>query len=282
MPRDLPDSAGNWLYPEQVRRDDDGTVRNLDDGAEVEIGRSEKMSKSRRNVVDPADMIDQYGADTARLFMLSDSPPERDLEWTEGGIEGAWRYVQRLWRMVTEPAVPLSPVGDPLPTGFDGPALALRKATHKTIAAVSEDIERFRFNRAVARIRELSNTIGDFGIGSEHGSTAMREALETLVVLIGPMMPHLAEELWRRLGHSDFLCQQPWPDVDQALIAEDNVVIAVQVNGKKRATVEIAIDSDQASVEATALAEPNVVASIAGKPVRKVIVVPNRIVNVVV
>ena len=276
------DSEGNWLFPEQVARNDDGTLRRLDDGTEVRIGRSEKMSKSRRNVVDPADMIDQYGADTARLFMLSDSPPERDLEWTEGGIEGAWRYVQRLWRMVCEPSIELPPAGQPIPSGLDGAALNLRKATHKTIAAVSDDIERFRFNRAVARIRELSNTIGDFAPSNAADAAALREALEALVVLIGPMMPHLAEELWHRLGYEDFLSNQPWPNADPALIAEDNVVIAVQVNGKKRATVEIAVDSDQAAVEATALAEPNVIASIAGKPVRKVIVVPNRIVNVVV
>ena len=276
------DADGKWLFPEQVERRPDGGMRLIETGASVEVGRSESMSKSRKNVVDPESIIVSYGADTARLFMLSDSPPERDIEWTEGGIEGAWRFVQRLWRMVNEPAVSLPPPGQGRPTEFDAPALALRKATHKTVAAVSDDIERFRFNRAVARVRELSNTIGDFNADSKHGPAALREALETLVVLIGPIMPHLAEELWRVLGHSDFLCHQPWPDADPALIAEDNVVIAVQVNGKKRATVEIAIDSDQAAVEATALAEPNVVASIAGKPVRKVIVVPNRIVNVVV
>ena len=187
-----------------------------------------------------------------------------------------------IWVWASAVNAPLPPPGTPLPAEIDGPALALRKAVHKTVAAVSDDIERFRFNRAVARVRELSNAIGDFDAGAAHGAAALREALETLVVLIGPMMPHLAEELWRGLGHRNFLCHQPWPEADPDLIVEDNVVIAVQVNGKKRATVEIAVDSDNAAVEATALAEPNVVASIAGKPVRKVIVVPNRIVNVVV
>ena len=276
------DTDGNWLYPEQVVQADDGSLRRADTGAAVAAGRSEKMSKSRRNVVDPEDMIERYGADTARLFMLSDSPPERDLEWTDAGIEGAWRYVQRLWRLVDEPAIALPAPGIEPATDADGPALDLRKAVHKTIAAVSDDIERFRFNRAVARVRELTNAISDFEPESVGAGPVLREALETLVQLVAPMMPHLAEEMWRGLGRDGFVCQQTWPTADPALLVEQNIVIAVQVNGKKRATVEIAVDADAQAVEKRALEEPNVIASIAGKPVRKVIVVPNRIVNVVV
>jgi leucyl-tRNA synthetase len=272
---------GTWLYPEDVERGETSATRRSD-GAPVTIGRSEKMSKSRHNVIDPEDMIARYGADSARLFMLSDSPPERDLEWTESGIEGVWRYVQRLWRMITEPATDLAPPGADMPGDLDAASLALRQATHRTIAAVSDDIERFRFNRGVARIRELSNAVGAYQPGGAAGGAVLREALETLVLLVAPMMPHFAEEAWVTLGRDGYACRQPWPVADAALTVEDRVVVPVQVNGKKRATLELAPDADPAAVEAEALAEPKVAAAIAGKAVRKVIVVPNRIVNVVV
>ena len=272
---------GSWLYPEDVERGETSATRRSD-GAPVTIGRSEKMSKSRHNVIDPEDMIARYGADSARLFMLSDSPPERDLEWTESGIEGVWRYVQRLWRMITEPATDLPPPGSAMPGDLDAAGLALRQTTHRTIAAVSDDIERFRFNRGVARIRELSNAVGAYRPSGEAGGAVLREALETLVLLVAPMMPHFAEEAWATLGRDGYACRQPWPVADAALTAEDRVVVPVQVNGKKRATLELAPDADPAAVEAEALAQPKVAAAIAGKAVRKVIVVPNRIVNVVV
>ncbi len=270
---------GEWLYPEQVTRGPDGAARHRETGAPVTVGPSRKMSKSHRNVVDPEDMIARYGADTARLFMLSDSPPERDLEWTEAGIEGAWRYVQRLWRLVGEPPAPLCEPGAPMPAALDAAALALRRATHRTVAGVSEDLERFRFNKAVARVRELSNAIADYRGGE---GAALREALETLVLLIGPMTPHLGETLWRRLGHDDFLCRRPWPRADAALAAEAETVVAVQVNGKKRAIIRAAAGSEAAVLESRALAEPGVRAAIGARPVRRVIVVPDRIVNVVV
>ena len=272
------DADGTWLYPEQVVRDGDGTARRRDTGAPVTVGRSRKMSKSHRNVVDPEDMIARYGADTARLFMLSDSPPARDLEWTEAGVEGASRYVQRLWRLVAEAAAALGPPGAPIPAEVDGPARELRRATHRTIAGVSSDLERFHLNKAVARIRELSNAVAEY----RGDGPVLREALETVVLLIGPMTPHLAEGLWRRLGYDDFLCLRPWPEADPALVAEETVVVAVQVNGRKRATIEVATDADAALVEERALAEPGVRRSIDDKPVRRVVVVPGRIVNVVV
>ena len=273
---------GAWLFPDQVARGEDGTVRHRDTGAPVTVGPSRKMSKSHRNVVDPEDMIARYGADTARLFMLSDSPPERDLEWTEAGIEGAWRYLQRLWRLVCEPPAPLSEPGAPMPRRPGPAALALRRATHKAIAGVTEDIERFRFNRAVARIRTLSNAVADYRADGGDGGAPLREALETLMLLIAPMAPHLGETLWRRLDHEDFLCRRPWPEADPALVADEEIVVAVQVNGKKRATIDIAADADRADVESRALAAPGVRAAIGERPVRRVIVVPGRIVNVVV
>ena len=173
------------------------------------------MSKSKKNVVDPTQIIETYGADTARWFMLSDSPPERDLEWTEAGVEGAWRFTQRLWRLVEGGLEALSAAAG----GMDRrqwrrrARCALRRATHKTIAGVTEDIERFRFNRAVARIYELANSIDELAPGAN--PAARRETLETLVRLLAPMMPHLAEELWQRLGHDELLADQPWPEADR-------------------------------------------------------------------
>jgi leucyl-tRNA synthetase len=276
------DSANQWLYPEEVRRTDDGRYVKADDGSPVTVGRSESMSKSRKNVVDPESIIENYGADTARLFMLSDSPPERDVEWTESGIEGAWRYINRLWRMITEPPVPLPPVGAAAPDRLSDAAEAAQRTIHKTIAAVTNDLERFRFNRAVARIRELTNLLAELGGDGPGEAWVLREGFETTVRLMGPMMPHLAEELWSRLGHDALLADSPWPEADAALIVDDSVVVAVQVNGKLRGTLELPRDADREAVEAAALALPAVTRIIGGKPVREVIVVPNRVINVVV
>ena len=269
---------GEWLFPEQVEHADGGAPRHRETGAPVTVGRSRKMSKSHRNVVDPEDMIARYGADTARLFMLSDSPPARDLEWTEAGVEGAWRYVQRLWRLAAEPPAPLSEPGAPIPDGLDGAALELRRAAHRTIAGVTEDLERFRFNRAVARIRELSNAIAEY----RGGGAVLREALETVALLIGPMTPHLGEALWRRLGHGGFLCRRPWPRPDPALVDRAEVTVVVQVNGRKRGAIAVPAGSGAGDLEARALAEAGVRAAMDGKPARRVVVVPDRIVNVVV
>ena len=269
---------GEWLFPDRIVRGPDGAARRRGDGAPVEIGRSRKMSKSHRNVVDPEDTIARYGADTARLFMLSDSPPARDLEWTEAGIEGAWRYLQRLWRLANEPSAPLGAPGAPIPADGRADTLALRRAAHRAIAGVTDDLERFRFNRAVARIRELTNAIADYRGGC---GPALREALETAARLVAPVTPHIAESLWRRLGHDGFLCLQPWPDADPALVARETVAIAVQVNGKKRAMLEVEAGAGRAELERRALAEPAVRAALGGKPVRRAVVVPGRIVNVV-
>src|SRR5690606_4378232 len=179
---------------------------------------------------DPEQIIETYGADTARLFMLSDSPPERDLEWTEAGVDGAWRYLNRLWRMASEPAAPLPPAGTPVPAGLDGALLEARRAIHKTIVGVSNDLDRFHFNKAVARIRELTNVIGQIeSMDHPHAGAVRREGLETILQLIGPMVPHLAEELWQRLGHDRLLVETPWPEADPALTVDEAVTVAVQV-----------------------------------------------------
>jgi len=271
------DPDGAWLTPEEVRRSAEGGLIAAD-GRPVETGRSEKMSKSKKNVVDPNRIIETYGADTARWFMLSDSPPERDLEWTEAGVEGAWRFSQRLWRMVISALPGLPPAGFHLKPA-EGAALALRRATHKTIAGVGEDIEKFRFNRAVARLYEFANAIEAAG---EVEASVRREALETLARLLSPMMPHLAEELWQRLGHQVMLAEMPWPEADPALIIDESVTVAVQVNGKLRATLSLPRDLADAAAEEAALADQHVQRAMAGKAARRVIVVPNRIINVVV
>ncbi|MGH6921226.1 MAG: leucine--tRNA ligase [Geminicoccaceae bacterium] len=276
------DAAGNWRQPDEVEQDANGVWRLIADGSEVTVGRSEKMSKSRRNTVDPTATIEAYGADTARLFMLSDSPPERDLEWTEAGIDGAWRYLNRLWRLFETDRDRLAPSGAGYPNQLTADAIELRRAIHRTIAGVSEELERFHFNKAVALIRELSNRLETLDRADPAAPVLLRQGLETLVLLFGPMVPHLAEELWQGLGHEGLLAEAPWPEADPAWLVDDRVTVAVQVNGRLRATLQLPKGSDPAALEASALAEPNVARTIGDRSVRRVIVVPDKVVNVVV
>jgi leucyl-tRNA synthetase len=278
---------GKWLYPEEVKKLADGSVVQADSDKPVTVGRREVMSKSKKNVVAPASIIDSYGADTARLFMLSDSPPERDLEWTESGVDGAWRYLNRLWRLVDEPKLPLPAIGAPKPEYLSPAAESAWKAAHKAIVAVSESLDQFRFNVAVAQIRTLTNQLEELEAQTAKQAGpgegwALRQGLETVVRLIGPLLPHLAEELWFKLGHTQMLCNEPWPKADPALVVDDMLTVAVQVNGKLRATISLPRDAAEDQAREAALAQANVVAAMGGKPPRKVIVVPNRIVNVVV
>jgi len=272
--------TGEWLFPEEVETDGAGRLVDAA-GREVIAGRHEKMSKSKRNVVGLDAIVDTYGADTARLYLLSDSPPERDLEWTETGIEGIWRYVNRLWRLVSEPPVTLPPPGLPIPSRLPAEVATVRRTNHKTIAAVTDDLDKFRFNRAVARIRELTNALDELPVGAPGAAHALREGLETLARLLGPMMPHLAEEMWEQLGHEGSLAEEAWPQSDPELTRDEQVTMAVQVNGKLRATLDIPRDTASAAVEDAALALPQVARWLEGHAPRKVIVVPNRIVNIV-
>jgi leucyl-tRNA synthetase len=268
---------GKWLYPEELTFHDNGPPTKTDDGTGVTVGRSESMSKSKKNVVDPGSIIDQYGADTARWFMLSDSPPERDLEWTEAGVQGAWRFTNRLWRLVLGSLDQLTVTGSVSDGAGDD---AMRRAIHKTIIAVSDDLDALRFNRAVARIYELANTLV---VGKETvTSRTLRSGLETLVRLVAPMMPHLAEELWQRLGRDTVLAEESWPEADAGLAMDDGVTIAVQVSGKLRGTLEVPKGMDKSVLETAALALENVQRAIGGKTPRKIIVVPDKIVNIVV
>jgi leucyl-tRNA synthetase len=270
------DPEGNWVLPEDVEKREAGAVLKGCD-VPVTIGPSEKMSKSKKNVVAPEEIIDVYGADAIRWFMLSDSPPERDIEWTHEGAEGCWRFVQRIHRLVSE-AENLPPPGTAVPAA-DGAALELRRATHRAIAAVTDDLANLRFNRAVARIYELANALT--GASSLDGAVR-REALEALVLLSAPMMPHLAETSWQALGHSKLVVETPWPEADPELVRRDTIRIGVQVNGKLRGEIEIASDADEATVRPLALELEAVQRALDGKAPRRVIVVPGRIVNVVI
>ncbi|MGZ5927476.1 MAG: leucine--tRNA ligase [Rhizomicrobium sp.] len=267
--------ASGWLSPDEVVKDG-GKAYRKDNHAPVEIGSSEKMSKSKRNVIAPEAIITDYGADTIRWFMLSDTPPERDIEWTDAGAEGCWRFVQRIWRLVSE-AEGLPAAGSAAAPA-DEISKTLRQAAHKAIAAVTEDLAGLRFNRAVAQLYMLSNAIAD-APGAD--AATRREALETMVLLAAPMMPHLAEECWRALGHDRLVAETSWPKHDPALLKTDIVTIAVQVNGKRRGEVVVARDADNKTVEAAALAEDGVKRALDGAIPKKVIVVPGRIVNIV-
>ncbi len=275
-------SDGTWLLPEEVERLDGGKVVRLSDKSPVEVGRSEKMSKSKKNVVDPDQIIRDYGADTARWFMLSDSPPERDLEWTEAGVTGAWRFQQRLFRIATTAMETLPASGAAKPATFSEAATALRRTAHRAIAGISADIEAFHFNKAVARLYEFANALDSFEGRDESEAWALREGLEIFVRLIGPMTPHLAEELWQSLGHKSLLADSPWPLAEEALLVDDTVTVAVQLNGKLRGTIALAKDAPKDIAEKAALALPELARSLDGKTPKRVIVVPNRIVNIVV
>jgi len=274
------DEEGRWLNPNEVEQGSDGDLKAIADGRAVMAGRSEKMSKSKLNVIDPAPTIDAYGGDAARLFMLSDSPPERDLEWTEAGIDGAWRYLNRLWRLF-EAGSATSIAGNETQELSDQ-AVALKRAVHKTIHAVTDEIEKFHFNKAVALIRELSNKLEAFDHTDPSGALVIHEALETLAKLMAPMVPHLAEELWQGLGHDTLLATTPWPEADPAWLIEDEATIAVQVMGKLRATLKVTKGIDKDAALAAAIGDDNVQRAIGGKSLRRVIFVPDKILNLVV
>jgi leucyl-tRNA synthetase len=274
------DMDGNYLFPEDVEKRDGIAVRR-GTNQPVQIGAVEKMSKSKKNVVPPEQVADTYGVDSARWFMMSDSPPERDSEWSEAGIEGAWRFVQKVWRLVSEQAEDLPAEGSAIPQTVTPEALLIRRLTHRTIAAVTDDLENFRFNKAVARLYEFLNGYGATKHAAKETAPARREALETLVKLIAPMTPHLGEECWKALGHASLLVEAPWPKADPDLVREDTVTIAIQVNGKRRAEVDVPKDLADAEVERAALSDAAVAKAIDGAKIKKVIIVPNRIVNVV-
>ncbi len=261
---DEPVVEHHWVEPSAIERRDDG-IFEVGSGLPIEIGRTEKMSKSKKNTVAPEPILERYGADAVRWFMLSDSPPERDLAWSEASIEGAWRFVQRVWRLATEP-------GDA--EGEADPALL--RTLHKAIAGITADIDKLQFNKAVARLYELVNAIE-----RADASPSRVTAIVTLVQLVAPMVPHLAEEAWATLGQTGFVASAPWPVADPQWLVDDTVTYAIQINGKLKDTFETAKGMARVDVEAAVLARDKVIRALDGKTPKKVIVVPDRLVNLV-
>ncbi|HEY5963958.1 MAG TPA: leucine--tRNA ligase, partial [Xanthobacteraceae bacterium] len=282
---------GEWVTPAEVTiegADDRRTAKLNSTGEPIKIGGIEKMSKSKRNTIDPDDIMATYGADVARWFMLSDSPPERDVEWTERGVQGSWRFTNRLWRLVGEAAGIAANAPAARPDSFSEPALAIRKAAHGALSKVTDAVEKLHFNVCVAHIYEFANALGSAVANAEKApdmasdlAWAIKEAASILVRLFHPMMPHLAEECWAALGHKTLVADEAWPVLEAGLLVEDTVTLPVQINGKKRADVTVPRDAKAPEIEAAVLALDAVQKALDGKRPKKVIVVPQRIVNVV-
>jgi leucyl-tRNA synthetase len=285
--RDNADGSKDWINPADVEIQRDEKARVVGavlkaDGEPVQIGGTEKMSKSKNNGIDPQTMVDKYGADTVRLFSMFAAPPEQSLEWSEAGVEGMARFLKRLWREVAAHAAgPDHAVVDT--AALDASQKALRRQLHETIQKVSDDFgRRHAFNTAIAALMELLNALGKFNDASEHGRAVRHEALEAMVLLLNPVVPHISHALWQVLGHAQGVLEdQPWPQVDQAALVRDTLTLAVQINGKLRATIELAANASKEEAEALARAQPQVVHFLEGLTVRKVIVVPGKIVNIV-
>ncbi|MDT8449601.1 MAG: leucine--tRNA ligase, partial [Wenzhouxiangellaceae bacterium] len=283
------DEAGRriWYNPSgvEVRRDSKGRIESAvlaADGEPVQFGGVEKMAKSRNNGVDPAQLVGQYGADTVRLFSMFAAPPEQSLEWSDAGVEGAWRFLKRLWQQVHE-FLDGGEAQQDVPANLDDAAREMRRRVHETIAKVGDDMgRRYTFNTAIAAVMECSNHLARFETGSDGAAAVAREGWEALVRLIAPITPHIAQALWKRLGHDEDILEAGWPEVDEAALVRNKVTVIVQVNGKVRGRIEAEAGSDRAALEKSALEEDNVRRHVAGKDVRKVIVVPDKLVNIVV
>ncbi len=273
--------AGEWVEPSDIRITVEGNNRSAvhaKTGAPIIIGDIEKMSKSKKNVVAPEDIFEAYGVDSARLFVMSDSPPERDVQWTNSGVEGSWRFTHRLWNEFDG-----QPAGDFAHDDSDEAAVTLRKSAHKLIGFVTDSIEGFRFNSGVARLYEFLNALKAAPAegASQAVLAARKEALNILARLVAPFTPHLAEEAWASIGGEGMVVNAPWPKADPALAADDERVLPIQINGKRRGEIKVKAGAAEDEVQKIALADPNVLAHLEGVTVRKVIVVKDRIVNIV-
>jgi leucyl-tRNA synthetase len=271
---------GAWLSPDEILRTSDGAVLAADSSSPIEIGAVEKMSKSKKNIVDPDDIIARYGADTARWFMLSDSPPERDVQWSQDGIEGAWRFVQKIWRLFDGDKNPA--FIDHMDAPAEDAARQIYAQVQSAIDAITHDLNQLGFNRAVARLYELVNALAAFKPDDEAGQNCRAYGLAQLMKLLSPMMPHLAETGWQALGGAGLVADAPWPEADLAVLSRDEIILPVQVNGKKRGEISVPKDADEAIIKEMALNDSGVRKFIDGQEIRKTIIVPGRIVNLVV
>ncbi|MEM7250085.1 MAG: leucine--tRNA ligase [Pseudomonadota bacterium] len=269
----------------EVARDDRGQVigaRLIEDGKSVEVGGIEKMSKSKNNGVDPQTMIDRYGADTVRLYMMFTAPPDQSLEWSDAAVEGSFRFLRRLWRIVYE-HLQTGPVSKETNGALSPAETDLRRVIHQTIAKASDDIgRRYKFNTAIAAAMELLNAIADLKGDSTNARAIRQEGLETAVLILAPIVPHVAHQLWRALGHATSIIDESWPVVDESALVQDTIKLVVQVNGKLRDHIEVSVDAPKDAIEALAVESPNAKRFVDDKPIKKVIVVPGRLVNIVV
>jgi leucyl-tRNA synthetase len=274
-----------YYHPADVAADGEGDARTgvlKSDGQPVEYGGIGTMSKSRRNGVDPQQLVDRYGADTARLFTMSNVPPEHTFEWSDEGVEGAFRFMKRLWKLV-HAHVAGGRAGGVDAAALDAPQRELRRQAHQALVKVGDDIGRRRtFNTAIAAVMELLNALSRFDDPSPAGRAVMQESLDLLVRMLAPIVPHAAQAMWRELGHATLLVDERWPEADAAALVQDTIEIVVQVNGKLRARVAVAAGADEAVAREAALADPGVAKFVAGQTVRKLIYVPGKLVNVVV
>ncbi|MGB1550254.1 MAG: class I tRNA ligase family protein, partial [Parvibaculales bacterium] len=271
--------ADGWLSPDEIEKTANGAVLAADGKTAVKIGAVEKMSKSKKNIVDPDDIIARYGADTARWFMLSDSPPERDVQWTQDGIEGAWRFVQKVWRLFDAER---GDFRDQLAAPEGAAAARLYAQVQATIDAVTRELDGLGFNRAVARLYELVNALAAFKGDGDEDKMCRAYGLAQLMKLLSPMMPHLAETGWGELGGDGLVANAAWPVADMSVLVSDEVVLPVQVNGKKRGEISVPKSAEAAIIEDMALSDAGVEKFIDGKEIQKIIIVPGRIVNLVV
>jgi len=273
-----------YLFPDEVTIEGEG-LRCRKCGLTMTAGRLEKMSKSKKNVVDPEYLVEKYGADTARIFCLFAAPPEKDLDWSDQGVEGAFRFLSRVWRLFFEHSSRFQGVsGFPFGTPLDGQAKLFRQKVHKTIRKVTEDIERFHFNTAISAIMELVNEVYASEIkdrDDEVSRRLLREAMEMTVILLSPFVPHFAEELWQGLGHRDSVLKRSWPDYDPEAVQEDEILIVVQVNGKLRDRLMVPATYGEDEIKAWALKSERIQKLLEGKVIKKVILVPQKLVNIV-
>lgn len=270
------DKSGKWVFPDDVVKNDKGEPVHIKTGEPITIGRIEKMSKSKKNVVSPESIMERYGADTARFFMLSDSPPERDLEWSDAGIDGSSKYLNRVWKFVTDViSADASKAAEVSPETQE----KVRKSAHKTIAAVTDALEKFHLNRAVAKIRELTNLLMEFS--PEQNKKYFKDSVKVATQLVYPMVPHIAEELWEVMGHKTMLAENAWPVADPKFVTDDEVTVAVQVNGKLRGTILLPVNAEEEFAKSKALELDGVKSFVTGKEIKKIIVVRNKIINVV-
>jgi leucyl-tRNA synthetase len=270
-----------WRYPEEV--DAEGRCRQC--GEKVEVGRSMKMSKSKRNVVEPSALVERYGADTARLFSLFAAPPEKDLDWSEQGVEGAFRFLGRVYRLVAQKTKAIRAAGRV--SGDAGEAARrIRQVTHRTLKKVTRDVEdRYHFNTAISAVMEMVNflyLVEEAAWESTETAPSLREAVEMLLLMLSPFAPHISEELWEKIGNEGLVCLRGWPAVDEEMARAEEILVVVQINGKLRSRITADADATEEEIRSMALADPRVREYTEGKTLKKLVVVPKKLVSIVV